>query len=236
MKLKAYLALLPLFTVSLAQATTLDTTQSTTFHFSTQVSRTVEKDLMKAVVYSRKTGKNLSAIKKQVSESLNNVLEKAKKATTIDIEADGISNYVNYNNKGKVDGWVAQGNLTLKSKDFDAIAKILEALGDDVAISDIEFSVSPEKMASLEDEMTIEAIKQFQHKATVVQNSLNAKSYQVLDVNLDTPNGENYSHPQPRMYAARMAMAASAEVDSMPLEAGKAKISARASGMVKITE
>lgn len=236
MKLRSYFALLPLIMVSAAQATTASAIQNSTFHFSTQVSRTVEKDLMKAVVYSRKTGKNLSTLKKQVAESLNNVLEKAKQAKTIDIEAEGINNYVNYNNKGKVDGWVAQGNLTLQSKDFDAIAKVLEALGDDIAISDINFSVSPEKMVSLEDEMTIEAIKQFQHKAEVVQKSLNAKGYQVLDVNLDTPNGEYYSSPQPRMYVARMAMSANAEAETLPLEAGKAKISARANGTVKITE
>lgn len=64
----------------------------------------------------------------------------------------------------------------MESKDFDAIAKVLENLGDQVAIDHINFSVSPEKMVSLEDEMTLEIIKQFQHKADVIQQGLKAKN------------------------------------------------------------
>lgn len=234
MKLHHYLAILPLAFASLNSYADDDKSTESVFHFSTQVSRTVEKDLMQAEVYSRKSGKNLADLKKAVSVQLNNVLEQAKKQPNIEISADGISNHADYDNKGKVIGWVAEGRISLESKDFDAIAKVLENLGDQVAIDHINFSVSPEKMVSLEDEMTLEIIKQFQHKADVIQQGLKAKKYVLSDIRLNTPNGENsHAVPMVKMYAAspRMASADSA-AESIPMEAGKATISATASGKV----
>lgn len=203
------------------------------FHFSTQVSRTVEKDLMNAEVFSRKSGKNLAELKKSVSTNLNKVLELAKKDPSIEVFAEGITNYADYDQKGKVSGWVAEGRIQLKSKNFDAVANILENLGnDDVAIAQVEFSVSPEKMASLEDEMTLEIIKQFQHKAEVIQKGLNAKKFVLSDIQLSTPNGDQPPYvSSPRMYEAK-AMSLKAADASLPLEAGRQTISATASGTV----
>ncbi|MDQ6568733.1 MAG: SIMPL domain-containing protein, partial [Haemophilus parahaemolyticus] len=143
---------------------------------------------------------------------------------------DGISNRVNYNEKGKVDGWIAEGYIHLKSKNFSSIEKVLEGLSNQVAINDIRFSVSPETMKVLEDELTLEVIKRFKHKAEVVQKGLNAKGYQLVDVQLNTLNSEG------TYYGVRpmMAMAKSANYsEEMPLEAGKETISATASGKVK---
>ena len=236
MKLQKYLAILPLAVATLgASAENADSpNKSSTFQFATQVSRTVDKDLMLVDVYSRKSGKNLPELKKTVSANLNYVLEQAKKNSSIEVAADGISNYADYDSKGKVSGWVAEGHLQLKGKDFDAIAKVLENLGENVAIGQIEFSVSPEKMVALEDEMTLEIIKQFQHKAEVIQKGLNAKSYVLSDVQLDTPNGANVDYSSTRLYAAEAsAVSFKSSADQLPLEAGKQTISASASGKVK---
>lgn len=234
MKLQKYLSILPLAFATFSASANDNNAQGSVFHFSTQVSRTVEKDLMQAEVYSRKSGKNLAELKKAVSIQLNNVLEQAKKQPAIAVSAEGISNHADYDNKGKVIGWVAEGRISLESKDFDAVAKILENLGEQVAIDHINFSVSPEKMVSLEDEMTLDIIKQFQHKADVIQQGLKAKKYILSDIRLNTPNGEQ-TQPAPmvRMYAASARMAAADNVaESLPMEAGKATISATASGKV----
>ncbi|WGE31902.1 SIMPL domain-containing protein [Actinobacillus genomosp. 2] len=232
--LKTLLILPVMFTNSVIASEVIsdkDLTAGTHFEFSTEVRREVDKDMMQVSLFSRKTGKSLPELKKAVSANLNQVLESAKQYSTIQIEADGIRNLVNYTHDGKVNGWLAEGRIYLKSKDFDSMAKILENLGTDIAIDNIYFSVSPEKMASLEDEMTLEIIKQFQHKASVIQKGLNLKSYRLTNVKLDTPNGEEpYLQARPLV-----AMAKSAEsLDQAPLalEAGKATISARASGQI----
>lgn len=238
MKLKKYLAILPfVFATGAASAETTakESKKGSVFYFSTQVNRTVEKDLMFAEVYSRKTGKSLAELKKTVSKNLNKILEEAKQNKAIEVSSEGLRNFADYDKKGKVIGWVAEGSISMKSKDFDAIAKILENLGEDVAIRRIDFSVSPEKLASLEDEMTLEIIKQFQHKANVIQKGLNAKSYVLDNINLNTGNRGGDYPIQPVPYRASMkvsAMDSAAPMESIPMEAGKATISASASGNV----
>lgn len=232
MKLQKYLVILPLAFASLTTvAETKPNESASVFHFSTQVNRTIEKDLMEAEVYSRKAGKNLAELTKSVSTHLNGVLEEAKRHTNVELAAQGVNHSADYDKKGKVIGWMAEGSISLKSKDFDAMAKILENLGEHVAIRTIHFSVSPEKMASLEDEMTLEIIKQFQHKANVIQQELNAKKYTLSDIQLSTPNGAN-NQTMPRMYSMTKMASMSKDMDELPMEAGKQTISASASGKV----
>lgn len=233
MKLKQTLALLPLIFAPLtANAETATAAgNGSTFHFSTQVSRTVEKDLMVAELFSRKSGKNLAELKKAVSKNINGVLETAKQHNEIEISADGISNYAEYDDKGKVTGWVAEGRLMLKSKNFDAVAAILDNLSSEVGIAQVNFSVSPEKLEALEDEMTLDIIRQFEHKAKVIQQGLNAAKYRLSDIQLNTPNGEQVPQYAPRMYEASMLKSAMSS-EELPLEAGKQTISASASGKV----
>ncbi|QGM80150.1 SIMPL domain-containing protein [Otariodibacter oris] len=242
MKLYQYFSILPflLVTVSASAAIAQRTDQvsdqiinqqESIFHFSTKVTRTVEKDLMQAQIYSRQTGKNLTDIKKSVSVNLNKVLEDIKQYSTINVSTNGISNRADYDNDGKVIGWVAEGQILLQSKDFDAMAKVLETLGSEVAIDYVNFSVSPEAQAALEDEMTVEIINQFKHKAEVIQKSLQAKNYVLGEITLNTPNsGGQYQRPMPIMYATKSL--SSMEDDSLPLEAGTGEVSATASGKI----
>lgn len=206
-------------------------TEVSHFEFSTEVRREVDKDLMQASLFSRKTGKSLPELKKAVATNINQLLESAKQYSTIQIETDGIRNIVNYTGGGKVDGWLAEGRVYLKTKDFESMAKVLESLGAEIAIEDIYFSVSPEKMAALEDEMTLEILKQFQHKAEVIQKGLNLKNYRLTNVRLDTPNGDD-THFRARPLAAMAKSADTLENSQLSLEAGKATISARATGQI----
>lgn len=237
MKLKNFLTILPLAVATAVTSAETHTVehkdQPASFNFSTEVSRTVEKDVMQANVYSQKSGKSLPELKKFVSENLNRVLAEAKKHPSIEVQAEGVTNHVNYNNKGNIDGWDTSGSIQLKSKDFDAMAAVLENLGKDVAIRYIDFSVSPEKMASLEDEMTLEIISKFQHKADVIQKALGAKTYKLVNINIQTPNDGDRPYYEHRAMYAAASMVQSKSMDEIPLEAGKTTISATASGSVE---
>lgn len=232
MNLKKYWAMLPLAFAGAVNAETEISTAGSTFEFSTEVSRTVEKDVMRARIYSQKTGKSLPELKKVVSANLNKVIEQAKQFSDIEVESDGVRNQLHYTSNNKIDGWVAEGFVHLKSKNIEAMSKVLENLGENVAVDSIDFSVSLEKLAALEDEMTLEIIQKFQHKAEVIKKGINAKSYTLTDVRLDTPNGDQggaYYGARPMAMMTKMANVN----ESMPLEAGKETISATASGKVK---
>ena len=78
MKLTHLFAALPLAFAPLAFAeTTQLQTNHSVFHFSAQVEKVVEKDLMFAEVSSRKAGQRLSELKNSVSANLNKEIGRA---------------------------------------------------------------------------------------------------------------------------------------------------------------
>ncbi|MDG6881858.1 Predicted periplasmic/secreted protein [Phocoenobacter uteri] len=236
MKLQKYLLILPLMATAVstfAQETiTNNDDYKSTFHFATEVRRTIDKDLMLASVYSRKTGESLTELREFVSKNLNKVLELAKQYPTIEVEATGIQNYPHYE-KEKVKGWEAQGNIEFKSKDFKSMEKLLASLGENIALNSVYFTVSPEKWAMLEDELTTEMIQKLQHKAEVIKLALNAKEYILDDVKLGNFNDRSYYRP----YMAQMTYGATKaplqEEIKIPLEAGKETIVSQVSGTAK---
>ncbi len=234
MKLQKYLLILPLMLTSVssfAQETTVSNNQYTsTVHFSTQVHHSIDKDLMLASVYSRQTGKSLAQLRERVSKNLNEVLALAKKYPSIEVEATGIQNYPHYE-KDKVKGWEAQGTIEFKSKDFKAMEKLLSSLGEDIALNSIYFSVSPEKMEKLEDELTQEMIQKLQHKAEIVKKALKANEYVLDDVKLGHLNDRTYYQP----YMAEMSYGAksSPQANKLPIEPGKETVEIQVSATAK---
>lgn len=223
------------FTALLAEANVKNPAQSTIagsiFEFSTEVSREVERDIIQVVVYSSRTGKSLKDLNNSVSVDLNGVLQEVKKYPSISVQTNEISQYPNYNNQNKVDSWITEGSLYLESKDFNVMANVLENLGNgnNVAIRSVNFTVSEEKLAAIEDEMTLEIVKQFRRKANVLQKGLNAKGYTITDVQFNALNARR------SIYNYNLPMAAERAVrdEAIPLEAGKQTISLTASGKVK---
>lgn len=215
---------------SVAQ-TTLPTEKinGSSFHISTQIQRTVEKDLILVELYTRASGKSLNELKKTIAVNLNKVIEQLKTQPSIEFSLQNIRNYPDYDTKGKMTGWVAEGSIHLKSQETEAVAKILDNLGNKVAIRYLDFGISPEKMTALEDEMTQELIKQFQYKARLISKTLNAAQYKLHNVRLSLPNTAHSASPiQTRMYSA----ANNHLTETIPLEAGKTTLSATASGEI----
>lgn len=213
----------------------------TEFYFSTDVTREVEQDSMQASLSSRKEGKSVKELKSQVNEKLNKVMDLIKQYPSIEVSSNGIRTYPTYytqkNGKRLIENWVAEGELVLKSKDLESMAKVLDNLGDNASIDNVSFSVSKEKLASLEDEMTLEIIQQFQHKAEVIQKGLNAKKYTLQNVRLNTPRdietslGFNFSVEERAL--TKMALSSDKTSEPMILIPGKQIIKASADGSIQ---
>jgi len=95
---------------------------------------------------------------------------------------------VRYDSKGKQSGWIERADLVLESKDFVALSQVISDLNDTFAITDVVQKLSKEAAVKFEDEMIKSALTQFQHKAQLIQTSLNAKGYEVVNLNLDSKN------------------------------------------------
>ena len=247
LNLKKYWAVLPLaiatqFMVH-AEEQAKNDDNKTEFYFSTNVTREIEQDLMKATLSSRKEGKSVKELKSEVNGKLNKVMDLIKQYPSIEVRSDGIRTYPNYytqkNGKRLIEHWIAEGELVLKSKDLESMAKVLEGLEDNITIEDVSFSVSKEKLASLEDEMTLEIIQQFQHKAEIIQKGLNVKKYTLKNVRLDSPSdraifsGANYYFAESAITSQRRRDSEEKTSQPMILIPGKQVINANATGTIQ---
>ena len=209
--------------------------QNNIVSFNAEVEKEVSRDLLQVTLFYQAEGTSLSTLNKTINEKLSNALSIAKNESAVEIKDHFRHTSVRYNNQGKQSGWIDRVELVLESKDFQAISKVISELDGVMAVESTNALISSEKLMSLENELTQAALDKFKNKATLIQNSLNMKGYQILDLDVSSVNEQTMS-PRPYM----MAMAKSADMSAVDsssdayLENGKEKIKARISARIAL--
>ena len=198
MKLKALsLALLALPITSFAAEPVSH--QPTDVSFSVEAEREVERDLLQVSLFYQAEGNDLSALNKTMAEKMNKAIELAKAQSAVEIKDNSRNTWIRYDNKGKQQGWIARAELTLESKDSQALSTVVHELDGVLAIDSVSASVSREKLSSLENELTKEALAKFKDKALLLQESLQMKGYTIQNLEISSPKDSTDDYP---IYAA----------------------------------
>ena len=125
-------------------------------------------------------------------------------------------------------------NVPMESKDFVVLSQVISDLNDTFAITDVVQKLSKEAAVKFEDEMIKSALAQFQHKAQLIQTSLNAKGYEVVNLNLDSRNEMPYFDRR-MMPVSKMNSFSSEAADEVSLDNnGKAELKASVSAQIKL--
>ena len=224
MKLKAFsLALLALPIASFAEGPVDNYPPQVSFTVESE--KNVERDLLRVSLFYQAEGNDLSALNKTMAEKMNKAIELTKAQSAVEIKDNSRNTWIRYNDKGKQQGWTARAELTLESKDSQALSTVVHELDGVLAIDSVSASVSREKLSSLENELTKEALAKFKDKALLLQESLQMKGYhtQSLDVSSANDSANDF-----RPYAAGAMMAKSFsysdEKDETYTQSGKEKI------------
>ena len=237
MKLKHFaLLLLPLSMALTANAETkpTDELKKTVISFSTEVTKEVDYDVMEVTLFIKDENKNLKELNQTINQKANAALEVIKKQGAVEIKKNTRSTQVRYDSKGKQSGWIERADLVLESKDFVALSQVISDLNDTFAIADVMQKLSKEATAKFEDEMMKSALAQFQHKAQLIQTSLNAKGYEILNLNLDSRNELPYFEGR-MMPLAKASAFASENADEVNLDShSKAELKATVSAQIKL--
>ena len=187
MKLKTLsLALLALPIASFATEPVFH--QPTDVSFSVEAEREVERDLLQVSLFYQAEGNDLSALNKTMAEKMNKAIELAKAQSAVEIKDNSRNTWIRYDNKGKQQGWIARAELTLESKDSQALSTLVHELDGVLAIDRVSASVSREKLSSLENELTKEALAKLKDKALLVQESLQVKGYRIQNLEISSAN------------------------------------------------
>ncbi|MGR3806703.1 SIMPL domain-containing protein [Pasteurella testudinis] len=198
--------------------------------FSVDVSRQVQQDTMRVILFAQESGKTLKAISPNVTKKLNAVVEAAKKRN-IQTGATNRKNYLNYDKQNKPSGWTDYAEITLESQDFTALSELIAAVDNQMAVQNLVFTLSDEQKQRLESEMTTEALQAFKQKAELISRNLQAESYRILNLNIG--NSSDPADYQPIYYTRKSVFSSAAsDESSMQVQSGQANLKIQVSATI----
>lgn len=196
-----------------------------------EASRQVSNDEMHAVLYIEKSNKQPAELATQITQLMNQAIAASRKYPNVKVETGSQTTYPIYDNDSrKLKEWRGRAEIQIESTDFKAASQLVNELQQNFQTQSINFTVSDAQRKKVENELMIEASKNFQQRAQLLSQSWNKSGYNLVNLNLNTSN----NYPQPIMMRSSMAKFADAEAAPMPeVAAGESKITVNANGTVQ---
>ncbi len=190
-------------------------------------------DWLTVVYGTNRDGADAASVQQQLRQALDTALNEARKAAKpggdLVVRTGGFSLNPRYGAKGGINGWQGGAELIVEGRDTQAIAALMGRI-QTLTISRVGWSLSREAREKVEGDVTAQAITRFRTRAEAVSKSFGLSSYSIREVNVSS--NEPPSGMAPMMRARGMAAAQADE--SLPVEAGKAQVTATVSGTVQM--
>lgn len=205
-----------------------DTPRYNQIHFQVERSRPVDNDRMHAVLSLTAEDENAARLADQINRTMDGALKTAKARPKIEVRTSSYRTWPVYD-KNKIRRWRATQELLLEGSDFAELGNLIGQLQERLQVNSIDFSVSPPRRATVEDELIAQALDAFKQRAELVRKQLAAKGYRLVDVSINTGGGQ----PVPLMRG--MAMEAMEKSVAPPaLEAGTSVLNVSVGGVIEL--
>ena len=198
---------------------------------SATASREVNKDWLTVVFSTQREGADAAAVQAQLRQALDGALGEARKAAVpgqVEVQTGQFSLYPRYNAKGSITGWQGGTELIVQGRDTQSISQLTARIAS-LTIARVGFSLSREARDKIEGDVSAEAIGRFRARADAVAKQFGFGSYVVREVQVQS----DQSQGQPLAMLRAQPMSASAD-SALPVEAGKATVTATVSGSVQL--
>jgi predicted secreted protein len=192
----------------------------------------VPKDWLTVVFATTREGTDAGLVQSQLKQALDAALAEARKLAKpgqVEVQTGGFSLQPRYAPKGGINGWHGSAELIVQGRDTQAIAQLTGRV-QSLAISRVGFSLSREAREKVDADVTAQAIAGFRSRAQAVTSQFGFKSYVVREVTVSSNEPQGGPVPMMRMQAARASMAD----EALPVEAGKAGVTATVNGSVQM--
>lgn len=200
-------------------------------NLNAEATRQISNDEMHATLYIEKTNKQPAQLASEITQLMNQALATAAKYPSVKIETGTQNTYPVYDNDNrKLKEWRGRAQVRIESTDFKAASQLISELQQNFQTESINFTVSNAQKKKVENELMIEASKNFQQRAQTLAQSWNKSGYQLVSLNMNT---NNFSHqPIPRMAMMKSATAEMA-VSDQDVAAGESQMTVNASGAIQ---
>ena len=220
---------------SIFMGTTIFTHASDTINYNianiqSESSRDVSNDEMYAVLYIEQSNKQPAQLASQINSLMNKALTTAQKYPSVKTNTGSQSSYPVYDNDNKkLKEWRSRAEIQIKSTDFQAASQLISELQQDFQTQSINFSVSENQRKKVENELLVEASKNFQQRAQSLAEAWNKNGYHLVNINLNT----NTQYQAPIVMRAASAKFATDSIPEQNVASGETKIVVNANGTIQ---
>jgi len=208
---------------------------------SASASVEVTKDWLTVVFSTTREGPDAAVVQSQLRQALDQALTEARKGARpgqLEVQTGGFSLHPRYaplnpkapGGQPAIAGWLGSTELVVEGRYAQAIAQLIGRI-QSLSIARVGFSLSREAREKVEGEVSAQAIAHFRARADAVSRQFGFSGYSVREVNVSSNEPPGGIQPMMRAQASR-AMAD----ESLPVEAGKAVVTATVSGSVQMVK
>jgi predicted secreted protein len=195
----------------------------------------VVKDVLVVTFSTTREGSEANAVQAQLKQALDAAVNEAKKAVRpgqLDVQTGNFSLYPRYVNstsaaRATIGGWQGSAELIVEGRDMAAIGQLTGRITT-MTIASVGYRLSREASQKVEAEIVGEAIAAFRAKAASYAKLFGYGAYTVREVAVATSEPQPGPIPRPRMAAATMS------ADTLPVEPGKAVVTATVNGTIQM--
>lgn len=219
-----------------AQFTPAGPSSQNVLSLSASASVEVQKDWIAVVFSTTREGSDAAAVQGQLRQALDAALAEARKLAKpgqVEVQTGAFSLYPRYINKPNaaavISGWQGSTELVVEGRDVQAISQLTGRVST-LTIARVSFSLSREAREKVEGDVAAQAIARFRARAEAVSRQFGFSGYTVREVAVNAESPGAVVMPVMRAQAMR---AAAAE-EALPVEAGKATVTAQVTGSVQM--
>ncbi len=197
---------------------------------SASASVEVTKDVLSVVFATSRDGADAAVVQAQLKSAVDAVLGEARKIARpgqVEVQTGNFALYPRYAPKGGLNGWQGSAEVVVEGKDIAAIAALAGRV-QAMPVARVAFSLSREAREKVDADVTAMAIARFRARADFVAKQLGFVGWSIREIAVNTeqpPAGV----PMMRLQASR-----AAADEALPVEAGKATVTASVSGSVQL--
>lgn len=197
--------------------------------FQVEAGREVDNDRAVALLAVTAENREPAQLAREVNEAMHWALDQLRGQSLIKSRSGGYQTFPVYDD-GKIVRWRARQEVQLETGDVKALSQMLGVLQTRLQIQSLQFSVSPEKRQAVESSLIEEALAAFRQRAQLIRKSLDAESYSLMDINVNTGGTQ---HPVPLMRAEAMSAAVKASVPPA-FEQGTSRVTVQVNGRINL--
>lgn len=196
-----------------------------------EATRQISNDEMHAVLFIEKSSKQPTELSAQINQLMNWAMGIARKYPQVKVETGSQTTYPVYDNDSrKLKEWRGRAEIRLEGTDFRMTSQLISELQQQFQTESINFTVSDAQRKKVENELMVEASKNFQQRAQLLSQAWNKGQYTLVNLNLNT---NNYI-PQPLMRSSMAKFAVAEAAPAQDVAAGESKITVNANGSIQL--